>query len=121
MAKLRIHGRCLGLQPGQRPLIRRKLAVTNGADVHHGEDLPGFHQHALGVTEQLGVALGGALVKPRDRAGVAGLLPQARDKASAGGAGGEPSQWHRAPDPALRYRILAARHSYLLAASRVSR
>ena len=78
MASAGFHGRRVGLQPGQRRLVRRKLAAPNAAGVDHRDHLPGFHQHALGVAEQFGVALGGALVKSLDRAGVAGLLPQSR-------------------------------------------
>ena len=84
-----MHRRRIGLQPGQRLLIGRKpplpIARVSTIDKH----LPGFHQHALGVTEQLGVPLGGALVKTLDRAGVAGLFPQPGHHPAAGGPGGE--------------------------------
>ncbi|SHT96399.1 Uncharacterised protein [Mycobacteroides abscessus subsp. abscessus] len=103
----RVHRGRVGLQSRQRTLIGGELAVSVGRDVGDREDLAGFHQHALGVSEKFGVTLRGSFVESVDGALVSGSFTQARDESSARGTGGESGQWHRATDTSVRNVFVA--------------
>jgi hypothetical protein len=62
------------------------------------------------VAQQIGIALGGTAVKPHDRTVITGALSQSGDQPASRGAGGEPCQWHRAPDTPAWHGFVMLRH-----------
>jgi hypothetical protein len=66
------------------------------------------------VAEQLGVALGGALVKLLDRAVTTHFFTKPRDESAAGGPCGEPRNRHASADSTVRHRFARIDHFDLL-------
>ena len=103
------------LEPGQRRL--EQVAVGRGdhaVDVDKGEDLAYFHDCALHVAQDLGVALGEPLLAGALR-GLGGVAAGATVHAGLGPGGhgvpGQPGQANRAADPSggqLAVRAIAA-------------
>ena len=109
----RMHRRSVGLQPAHGLLVGPEPAGAQRTGVEHRHDLADLHQYTAGVAEQIGVALGGALVKPFDGPVLTRLLPQSGDEPAARGPGGKPCQRHRAPEASARNRVVLIRHCVL--------